>query len=160
MHIRPAIAADWEGIWPIFQEVVAPGDTYALPPDISSDTARALWMDPPAVTFVAVDEGAIVGTYLLKPNQPGLGAHVANGAFMVSARSAGRGVGRARGEPAIKQARAPGYQAMQFNFVVSTNARAVRLWQSLGFFILGTIPKAFRHRALGLTDVYVMHRAL
>lgn len=160
MHIRPAIAADWESIWPIFHEVVAPGDTYALPPDTSSDTARAFWMDPPAVTFVAIDEEAIVGTYLLKPNQPGLGAHVANGAFMVAARSAGRGVGRALGEHALRQARAQGYLAMQFNFVVSTNARAVRLWQSLGFSIIGTLPKAFRHSAHGLTDVYVMHRAL
>ncbi len=158
--IRKATAADWETIWPIFQDVVAESDTYVYAPDTSKEQAHLLWMPAGVSTYVAQEHGEIVGTYLLKPNQPGLGAHICNAAFMVKPGCSGRGVGRAMGLHALAEAKAAGYTAMQFNFVVSSNARAVALWESLGFSIIGTIPKAFRHRELGLVNAYVMHRFL
>jgi len=161
MEIRRATAADWDAIWPIFQTVVAAGDTYVYAPETSKDEAQTLWMSPNAATYVAMDEhGAIVGTYLLRPNQPGLGAHVANAGFMVDPAHSGGGIGRRMGEHCLREARAAGYHAMQFNFVVSTNTRAIRLWESLGFAIVGTLPKAFRHQTLGPVDAYVMYRLL
>lgn len=156
---------DWlTGIWPIFQEVVRTGDTFAFPPNADEPTAREHWMLPvPARVFVAVDksDGAIVGSSFVKPNQPGLGGHVANAAFMVAAAASGRGVGRALAEHAIEWARAANFSAMQFNFVVSTNTRAIALWKHLGFSTIGTIPDAFQHRGLGRkVDAFVMHRFL
>jgi GNAT superfamily N-acetyltransferase len=156
---------DWlTGIWPIFQEVVRTGDTLVFPPASDEGSAREYWLLPaPAKVFVAVDEaeGAIVGSSFVKPNQPGLGGHVANAAFMVAAAASGHGVGRALAEHAIAWARQANYSAMQFNFVVSTNTRAIALWKSLGFSIAGTIPQAFQHQGLGLkVDAFVMHRFL
>jgi GNAT superfamily N-acetyltransferase len=164
--IREAkLETDWlAGIWPILREVVRAGDTFAFSPDIDEASARQYWMLPePGAVFVAVDEqnGAIVGSSFVRPNQPGLGGHVANAAFMVSPSAAGRGVGRALGEHAIEWARQAGFAAMQFNFVVSTNTRAIALWKSLGFSIVGTIPQAFQHQGLGRkVDAFVMHRFL
>ncbi|BDI28145.1 acetyltransferase [Capsulimonas corticalis] len=160
LEIRQAAPSDWPAIWPIFQSVVADGATYAYDPDTTSDEALALWMSPAASTFVATHGGAVVGSYFLKPNQPGLGSHVANAAFMVSPAWSGHGAGRAMGEHALRTARARGYEAMQFNFVVSSNERAVSLWKSLGFATIGVIPKAYRHSRLGLVDAYIMHRFL
>jgi GNAT superfamily N-acetyltransferase len=156
---------DWStGIWPIFQEVVRVGDTSAFSPDTNEPTARAQWMLPaPARVFAAVNEkdGAIVGSSFVKPNQPGLGGHVANAAFMVAPAAAGHGVGRALAEHAIAWARQANFSAMQFNFVVSTNTRAIALWKHLGFSIIGTIPEAFQHQGLGRkVDAFVMHRFL
>lgn len=156
---------DWlTGIWPIFQEVVRTGDTFAFSPDADEPTARQQWMLPaPAKVFVAVDksDGAIVGSFYVKANQPGLGGHVANAAFMVVAAASGRGVGRALAEHAIAWARLANFSAMQFNFVVSTNTRAIALWKNLGFSIIGTIPQAFQHQGLGRkVDAFVMHRFL
>jgi ribosomal protein S18 acetylase RimI-like enzyme len=156
---------DWlTGIWPIFQEVVRVGDTFAFSPDTDESRARELWMLPaPAKVFVAIDisQGAIVGSSIVKPNQPGLGGHVTNAAFMVAAAASGRGVGRALAEHAIEWARQANFSAMQFNFVVSTNARAIALWKNLGFSIIGTIPQAFQHQGLGRkVDAFVMHRFL
>ena len=157
---------DWlTGIWPIFQEVVRAGDTFAFAPDIDEASARQQWMLPaPARVFVAVNEqdGAIVGSSsLVKANQPGLGGHVANAAFMVAPDAAGHGVGRALAEHAIEWARQANFSAMQFNFVVSTNTRAIALWKNLGFSIVGTIPQAFQHQGLGRkVDAFVMHRFL
>jgi GNAT superfamily N-acetyltransferase len=156
---------DWlTGIWPIFQEVVRAGDTFAFSPETEEPSARELWMLPaPARVFVAVaaSHGAIVGSSFVKPNQPGLGEHVANAAFMVAAAASGRGVGRALAEHAIEWARQANFSAMQFNFVVSTNTRAIALWKDLGFSVIGTIPEAFRHQGLGRkVDAFVMHRFL
>ncbi len=160
MEIRPAAPADWPGIWPIWHAVVAAGDSYTWLPETDEATARSLWMPPaPAETWVAVDQ-AIVGTALLKPNQPGLGSHVANAGFMVAPAASGRGIGRALGERIIARATELGYAAMQFNAVVSSNSRAVALWHSLGFQTVGTLAGAFRHRRLGRIDLYVMYRAL
>ena len=159
-QIRQATAADSDAIWDIFRSVVATGDTYAFDPDISRDDALAYWLHPSNWRYVAEREGNIVGTYILKANQPGLGSHVANAAFMVSAPARGLGVGRAMGEHSLAEARRLGFRAMQFNFVVSTNESAVRLWQQLGFKVVGTLPGAFRHSQKGFVDAYVMFRSL
>jgi len=163
--IRPAESqSDWlNGIWPIFQEAVRGGDTLAFPPDTDEASAREYWMlPPPARVFVVVNaEGTIVGSSFVKPNQPGLGNHVANAAFIVAAVASGHGVGRALAEHAIEWARQENFSAMQFNFVVSTNTRAITLWKNLGFLIVATIPEAFQHRGLGRkVDAFVMHRFL
>lgn len=164
--IREAnLETDWlTGIWPIFEEVVRAGDTLVFPPDTDEPSAREYWLlPPPAKVFVALNEmdGPIVGSALVKANQPGLGGHVANAGFMVAAAASGLGVGRALAEHAIEWARQANFSAMQFNFVVSTNTRAVALWKNLGFSIVGTVPQAFQHRGLGRkVDVLVMHRFL
>ena len=158
--LRPATVDDQDAIWSIFHAVVAPGDTYAFEPAIGRADALAYWLHPDARCYVAQHEGAIVGTYIVKPNQPGQGAHVANAAFMVAPVARGLGVGRAMGEHCLREARRLRYRAMQFNFVVSTNEPAVRLWKDLGFAIVGTLPGAFRHPQRGYVDAYVMFRAL
>jgi L-amino acid N-acyltransferase YncA len=158
--IRLAETADEDGIWKIFREVVQGGDTYAYDPDISREDAMALWFAPANKTFVACLENEIVGTYILKPNQPGLGSHVANAGYMVRGDMQGKGIGRAMCEHSLELARQAGFQAMQFNIVITTNTGAVKLWQSMGFEIVGTLPKVFRHKELGLVDAYVMHRFL
>jgi GNAT superfamily N-acetyltransferase len=160
MDIREAGPTDWPWIWEIFRVVVGAGDTYSFAPDTTEEEARRLWVTPPARAYVAAVGGVIAGTYTMRPNQPGLGAHVANAGFMVAPGKSGRGVGRAMGQHAIEQARLQGYGAMQFNFVVSTNERAVHLWQSLGFTIVGTVPGAFRHSEKGLVAIHIMHRWL
>lgn len=156
---------DWlTGIWPIFQAVVRAGDALAFPPDTDEPSAQKYWLLPaPARVFVAVNktDGAIVGSSFVKPNQPGLGGHMANAAFMVAPGAAGHGVGRALAEHALEWARQANFSAMQFNFVVSTNTRAIALWKNLGFSIVGTIPQAFAHQGLGRkVDAFVMHRFL
>ena len=160
LKIRKAVASDWEAIWPIFHAVVAGGDTYVYAPETTQEQAFPLWMSAGFSTYVAQEGESVVGTYLLKPNQPGLGSHICNAAFMVKPGQSGRGVGRAMGLHALNEAKAAGYLAMQFNFVVSTNERAVALWKSLGFTIIGTIPAAYRHRHLALVDAYIMHKFL
>ena len=127
---------------------------------MSRGDALAYWFQAGSKTWVLEQEGSIAGTYILKPNQPALGAHVANAAFMVSPAARGAGVGRLMGEHCLAEARSAGFLAMQFNFVVSTNHAAVRLWQQLGFEIVGTLPGAFRHATLGYVDAYVMYQKL
>ena len=156
--IRPAETADEDGIWKIFHDVVQSGDTYTYDPDISREDALKLWFAPLNKTFVACFENEIVGTYIIKPNQPGLGSHVANAGYMVRGDMQGKGIGRAMCEHSLEAARQAGFQAMQFNIVISTNTGAVKLWQSMGFEIVGTLPRVFRHKELGLVDAYVMHR--
>ena len=160
VSIRDASEADREAVWAIFRAVVADGDTYAFDSDMPRLEALAYWFDPAARTYVAEGDGRVVGTYMLKPNQPGLGSHVANAGFMVSAAARGHGVGRAMGEHCLGEARRLGYRAMQFNFVVSTNQIAIRLWERLGFRTVGTLPGAFRHRTEGFVDALVMFRSL
>ena len=160
MKIRSATEADRDAIWNIFHEIVAAGDTYAFDPKISGEEALAYWFRADTHTYVAEKRGRIAGTYILRPNQPGPGSHVANGAFMVASDAQGAGVGRKMGEHCLSEARRIGFRAMQFNFVVSTNASAIHLWQQLGFKIVGTLPGAFRHPERGYVDVYVMYRSL
>lgn len=160
LQIREASSADWPAIWPIIAAVVAPGTTYTLEPEVSEPDARTYWTGEGLTTYVAIHAGQVVGTYAMRANQRGLGAHVANAGFMVHPDAEGKGVGAAMGNHAMAQARARGFLAMQFNCVVSTNQRAIRLWESLGFFIVGTVPRAFRHPSQGLVDIHVMHRFL
>lgn len=160
--IRPAVCNDWAGIWDIFHRVVKQGTTYVYDPDTTEQQARDIWLNPTplAKTFVMEKDGQIVATYLLKPNQPGLGDHVANAGFMVHPDRHGQGIGRRIAEHCLVQAKEMGFLAMQFNFVISTNIGAVGLWQSLGFEIAGILPKVYRHATEGLVDAYVMHRFL
>ena len=160
MTIRPAQPADHEAMGTIFQAVVATGTTYTFAPDTSRDDGLAYFVGPGIASWVLEDEGRVVGMYKLIPNRGGLGSHVANASFMVDPRSAGRGVGKLMCRHCLREARRAGFLAMQFNFVVSTNTPAVMLWKSLGFQIVGTLPKAFNHRERGLVDAYVMYRFL
>jgi ribosomal protein S18 acetylase RimI-like enzyme len=160
LSIRPARPRDFAGIWAIFRVVVAGADTYAYAPDTTMTEARRIWMEPPAEAYVAEQAGRIVGTYVLRPNQPGLGDHVANCGYMTHPDARGRGVGGAMCEHSLAAARERGYTALQFNFVVASNESAVRLWQKHGFEVVGRVPRAFRHRALGPVDILIMHRAL
>ena len=147
-------------LWPIFHAVVSAGDTYAYSPTITEAEARALWTTPPSRSFVLRHEGQVVGGYMLRPNQPGLGNHVANAGYMVGSNWRGRGFASQMCEHSLSVAKEAGFLAMQFNFVVSTNEGAVRLWERHGFQVVGRVPKAFRHSQLGLTDILIMHRLL
>lgn len=158
--IREIDAGEFNLVWPLFRSVVAAGDTYSYPPDLSFEQARDWWTSPPTRCFIAERDKLVLGCYMLRPNQPGLGDHVANAGYMVSPAARGQGVASAMCEHSMAQARDAGFTAMQFNFVVSTNTAAVRLWQRHGFQIVGQVPGAFRHAAHGPTDVYVMHRHL
>jgi L-amino acid N-acyltransferase YncA len=160
MRIRRATAKDREAIWQIFHAVIARGDTYAFNPGISRRQALAYWLSPKTRCYVAVSDERIVGTYIMKANQPGLGSHVANAGFMVAPSARGRGIGRAMAEHCLHEATRLGYRAMQFNFVVSTNTAALRLWKNFKFKIVGRLPGAFRHSRQGFVDVYVMYRRL
>jgi ribosomal protein S18 acetylase RimI-like enzyme len=160
MTIRRAEASDAAGIAAIIVPTIREGATYALDPDMSEAEALAYWMGADKETFVAEEDGAIVGTYYLRPNQAGGGRHVCNCGYMTRASATGRGIARQMCEHSMEHARAQGYRAMQFNFVVSTNERAVRLWQSLGFTIVGRLPLAFRHPSAGYVDAFVMYRQL
>jgi L-amino acid N-acyltransferase YncA len=168
LTIQSARNKDRSAIWEIFHEVIASGATYPINPDISRNDALAYWFQPGAHAYVAEQrlrsEGKqkkqIVGSYTVHPNQSGGGAHVANAAFIVAKQARGQGIGRALGKHCLIEARRLGFRAMQFNFVISTNGAAVKLWQDLGMKIVGTLPGAFRHPQKGYVDVYVMFRSL
>ncbi len=161
MQIREYVETDWPSVWPIFREVVGAGETFAYDPACSSEEARDVWvMAPPGHTVVACEGTRVLGTAHMGPNRPGPGSHVATASFMVSGEARGRGVGCALGEYALSWARTQGYAAMQFNAVVESNHAAVRLWQALGFHIVGTVPEAFEHPTLGRVGLHVMYRRL
>jgi ribosomal protein S18 acetylase RimI-like enzyme len=160
MQIRPAEKADEAAIWAILEPIIRGGETYALARDMSRAAALAYWLGPDRETFVAEEKGRILGTYYLRANQPGGGAHVCNCGFMTDRAATGRGVARQMGAHALAHAKARGFRAMQFNFVIATNERAIRLWQSLGFAIVGRLPLAFHHPTQGDVDALVMYRAL
>jgi ribosomal protein S18 acetylase RimI-like enzyme len=160
LNIRRAAEADFESMWLIFREVVGPGDTYPFSPDTPREDALAYWLGPGVTSFVSEVNGRIVGMYKIVPNQRDQGSHVANASFMVAPAYRGKGAGRQMGIHALYEARRRGFLGMQFNFVVSTNLAAVALWQSLGFVIVGTLPRAFRHPDLGYVDAYIMYRSL
>jgi L-amino acid N-acyltransferase YncA len=160
MLIRPALPADADDIWRVLEPVIVTGETYALPRDMTREDALAYWSAPGHEVFVAEERSVTLGTYYLRANQLGGGAHVANAAYMVAPAATGRGIAQAMCEHSIAHARGLGFSAMQFNFVVASNERAVRLWQHAGFDTIGRQPKAFRHPSLGLVDALVMHRFL
>ena len=183
-HIRPATGGDHDAIWKIFRDVIAAGDTYPLDPNISREEGLAYWFQRQAHVYVAEEiagpvgeavgfpgtatpsptassqDRHVVGSYTLHQNQAGGGAHVANAGFIVRADARGQGIGRGMGEHCLSEARRLGFRALQFNFVVSTNESAVKLWRELGMKIVGTLPGAFRHPSKGYVDVYVMYRSL
>ncbi|MEV6380099.1 GNAT family N-acetyltransferase [Streptomyces sp. NPDC051773] len=160
MQIREATADDWPGIWPFWHRVVATGETYTWDPDTSEEAARALWMAPAKRVYVVEDETAtVVGSAYLTPNYGGPAARVANAGFMVDPDHAGRGIGRALAERVLAEAGAQGFRGMVFNAVVETNP-AVRLWTSLGFTVIGTVPDAFEHPKDGLVGLHIMYKAL
>jgi len=184
IKIRSATTKDHDAIWKIFHEIISAGDTYSLDPRMSREEALAYWFRADTQTYVAelhrqsvgeavgfprtatpsptggMKDQVIVGTYILRPNQSGGGSHVANAAFMVASDAQGCGVGRAMAEHCLNEARRIGFRAMQFNYVISTNTPAIRLWQELGFEVVGTLPGAFRHPEKEYVDVYVMFRSL
>ena len=157
MEIREATDGDWAAIWPFFSAIVEAGETYAYPTDVTEAEGRALWLErPPGRTVVAVDDGVVVGSAKMGPNRPGRGAHIATASFMVDASACGRGTGRALAEEMLAWARAAGYRGIQFNAVVETNERAVALWRSLGFEVVGTVPGAFESASHGYVGLHVM----
>jgi ribosomal protein S18 acetylase RimI-like enzyme len=158
--IRPASPADDDAVWAILEPTFRAGETYPIPRDIDRAGALAYWHSPGHAVFVAEDAGRIVGTYYLRANSRGGGAHVANCGYMVASQASGRGVARAMCAHSLRVARERGFTAMQFNFVIASNERAVRLWQNCGFEIVGRLPGAFAHPARGLVDAYVMFRPL
>ena len=160
MQIRLATADDRLAIWSILEPVIRAGETYTLDRDLDQNAALAYWLGPDKEVFVAEDGGQILGTYYLRPNQAGGGRHVGNCGYMTAAQATGRGVARAMCLHSLDHAQARGYRALQFNFVVATNERAVALWQSLGFDVVGRLPGAFDHPQLGMVDALVMYQTL
>lgn len=160
MEIREATDKDFDGIWSIFHEVVAAGETYAYERDTSRDQAQKIWVETPRKTFVAVEDGRISGTYYLKTNQAGPGSHVCNCGYMVSSVARGKGLATLMCEHSQETAIELGYLAMQYNFVASSNEGAVRLWHKLGFETVGTLPEAFYHPGKGYVDAFVMYKSL
>ncbi len=158
--IRPAVSADDGAILAILDPIIRAGETYALPSDWSGEAILAYWTAPAHRVLVAEIEGRVLGTCYIRPNQLGGGAHVANAGYATHAAATGRGIARALALRSFEVARAAGFTAMQFNFVVASNARAVELWRSFGFAEIGRLPEAFRHPSLGLVDALVMHRML
>jgi ribosomal protein S18 acetylase RimI-like enzyme len=160
LDIRKAIPEDYDQIWNIIQEVISKGDTYAFDPNSSRQAMLDYWCGDDRYTYVATDNGEVLGTFVIKDNQPGLGSHIANAGYMVTEKAAGKGIGKTMGEFSLEEAKRLGYTAMQFNIVVKSNTRAVQLWQKLGFTIIGEIPDAFNHKQNGLTNAYIMYRKL
>jgi L-amino acid N-acyltransferase YncA len=159
--IRTLSDGDWPAVWQLMQPVITAGETYPYAPDMSDVDAHKMWIEIPAVSYVAEnDSGEILGTYYIKPNQPTLGAHVANCGYIVGENARGKGVATAMGEHSQDQAKKLGYRAMQYNLVVKTNEVSVHLWQKLGFDIVGLLPGAFRHARHGYVDAYVMYKNL
>lgn len=159
--MRMAEFADWREIWRIVEPVFRAGETYAFAPDIAESEAMETWFEKPAATWLAINvQQEIVGTYFIKPNQPGLGNHVCNCGYIVSESARGRGIASEMCVHSQQQAVEMGFRAMQYNFVVSTNEGAIRLWKRLGFDVVGTLPGAFRHSRLGFVDALVMFKSL
>jgi ribosomal protein S18 acetylase RimI-like enzyme len=158
--VRGAKVEDGGGIWRILEPMLRAGETYPLPREMKREDALAFWMGVGHEVFVAEEDGELVGTYFLKANQKAGGSHVANCGYVTAAAAQGRGIARMMCQHSLERAKERGFRGMQFNFVVSTNANAVALWQSCGFQIVGRLPEVFLHPRLGYVDALVMYRAL
>ncbi len=160
MNIRRATSNDQDDIWQIMQPIIVKGDAYVYEPTLSKQEALADWMEPDHTCYVAQKNNEILGTYILKANKPGLGAHIANASFMVKQQAKGQKVGLTMGQHALTQAKQQGFHAMQFNMVVTTNKGAIALWKKLGFTIIGTIPDGFHQVGRGYVDAHIMYKKL
>ena len=160
IKITPATSADEERIWALLQPVFSAGDTYAVDPLIDRDAAIAYWMEADKTAFILRVEGQAVGTYYIRPNQPGAGAHICNCGFITAPSARGKGVARRMLDHALIEAKQQGYRAMQFNFVLASNQRALAIWQRNGFATIGRIPQAFLHPKQGYVDALILHRSL
>ncbi len=161
LDIRLFARDDWPALWSVIEPVFRAGETYAFSPEITEQQAHSVWIDAPEATFVAFDDaGTLVATYFIKANQPCLGAHVCNCAYIVAEQARGRGFASAMCEHSQDEAVARGYRAMQYNLVVATNTGALNVWQRHGFHVAGTLPQAFRHPRHGLVDAYIMYKLL
>jgi ribosomal protein S18 acetylase RimI-like enzyme len=160
LRIREFLDEDWGAVWRIIEPTIRAGETYALPRQLGQAQAREYWTCGERKAFVAEKDGRIVGTYYIRPNQSGGGSHVANCGYMTEAASSGQGIGRQMCEHSMEYARSAGFLAMQFNFVISSNEPAVRLWQLLGFDIVGRLPVAFRSPSGDYVDALVMYKTL
>ena len=160
IKITPATSADEERIWALLQPVFSAGDTYAVDPLIDRDAAIAYWMEADKTAFILRVEGQAVGTYYIRPNQPGGGAHICNCGFITASSARGKGVARRMLDHALIEAKQQGYRAMQFNFVLASNQRALAIWQRNGFATIGRIPQAFLHPKQGYVDALILHRSL
>lgn len=160
MQIRKAYKSDFENIFPMLKEVFDKGDTYVFAENLSHNEIYEIWMKHAQSVFVAVEDCKILGTYYIKPNQPGRGSHVCNAGYIVSSEARGKGLGKEMCLHSIEEAKKLGYKAMQFNIVVSTNKGAIKVWKKCGFKIVGTLPKVFNHKELGYVDAFVMFKEL
>ena len=160
MNIREAKEIDFNKIWPIFQQIVSAGETYAYSKDTTKEQALNIWLKTPRKTFVLEEAGNILGTYFLKTNQSGPGNHVCNCGYMVSSQARGKGLATSMCQHSQEIAQELGYKAMQYNFVASSNKGAIRLWEKLGFEIVGKLPKAFNHPIKGYIDALIMYKWL
>jgi ribosomal protein S18 acetylase RimI-like enzyme len=158
--IREYNEADKEQIWEIIKPIIRKGDTYIFAPDSSREKMLDYWCGADKKTYVAVSDQKILGTFFIKENQPDLGSHICNAGYMVASDARGKGIGRRMAEFSLDEAKRSGFSAMQFNFVVKSNKKAIELWHKLGFEIIGEIPDAYNHLEKGLVNAYVMYRKL
>ncbi|MEP3390006.1 MAG: GNAT family N-acetyltransferase [Reichenbachiella sp.] len=160
MNIRKANLRDYDAVWNIFSAVIRTGDTYVFDPETPVEDLQKHWFANYMDTFVVEDKGKVLGTYIVKPNQPDLGSHIANASYMIHPDAQGKGIGKLLCQHSLDFAKSAGYHAIQFNIVVSTNQAAVELWKKFGFEIIGTTPDGFRHQTLGLVDTHIMYKKL
>ncbi len=160
IDIKKASFHDHDSIWDIIKPVITSGDTYAFDPATNKEKMLEYWCGKDKHCFIAIQEGVIIGTFIIKDNHPSLGAHVANASYMVHPDHQGNGIGYEMANSSLEMAKSLGYEAMQFNLVVKTNEAAVKLWNKLGFEIIGEIPNAFKHQSLGLVNAYIMYKEL
>ena len=160
MNIRPVGSSDADAIWSILEPTIRAGETYTLPQEMDREQALAYWLSPDHAIFVAEEDGEVLGTYYLRANQKGGGAHVGNCGYMTATKASGRGVATAMCAHSLEYARTHGFRAMQFNFVASSNLPAIHLWQKFGSAAVGRLPDAFLHPSLGYVDALVMYRTL
>ncbi len=160
IQIRKATPSDYDSIWLIIKQIIKSGDTYVFAPDSDRDKMLDFWCNKNNHTYVAVYDDKITGTFFIRDNNPDLGSHVANAAYMTMKEAAGKGIGYEMGKFSLKEAKKLGYKAMQFNYVIEDNKGAVKLWKKLGFEIVGEIPEAFDHSEKGYTGIYIMWRKL